>query len=171
MADLNKQYQCSSKAIIYNATIFSKRRQTYLIVDIEPVIDNSQPLDDRSISSLFKDYYTYARPSNDSSINNIIFGIGLVVVILLLLVIVIKLIYKCYKMYHDDNGNENDDDDKEEVNKSPLLTSTAVRRDSSLRNPTAPAIRSSLNLETQMELRQKHLSKTFSDTPPTQKKL
>ncbi|CAF3654552.1 unnamed protein product [Rotaria socialis] len=111
------------------------------------------------------------RPSNDSSINNIIFGIGLVVVILLLLVIVIKLIYKCYKMYHDDNGNENDDDDKEEVNKSPLLTSTAVRRDSSLRNPTAPAIRSSLNLETQMELRQKHLSKTFSDTPPTQKKL
>ncbi|CAF1621041.1 unnamed protein product [Rotaria magnacalcarata] len=88
------------------------------------------------------------RPSDDSSINNIIFGIGLVVVILLLLVIVIKLIYKCYKIYRDDDDDDNDDDEKEKVNKSPLLPSTAVRRNSSLRNPTAPTIRSSLNLET-----------------------
>ncbi|CAF3875042.1 unnamed protein product [Rotaria magnacalcarata] len=71
MVDLNKQYQCSSKAISYNTTIFSKRRQTYLIVDIEPVIDNSQPLDDRSISSLFKDYYTYAKVRQSQS------GIGM----------------------------------------------------------------------------------------------
>ncbi|CAF4628810.1 unnamed protein product, partial [Rotaria magnacalcarata] len=56
------------------------------------------------------------------------------------------------------------------VNKSPLLPSTAVRRNSSLRNPTAPTIRSSLNLETQIEIRQKHLSQTLSNTPPTQKK-
>ena len=45
-------------------------------------------------------------PNDDKSINNIIFGIGLVVVALVLLLIIIKLIYKCYQIYRDDDGNK-----------------------------------------------------------------
>jgi hypothetical protein len=59
------------------------------------------------------------------------------------------------------------------VKKSPLLpTSSAdvVRRKSSVRNPLAPIRRSSLNMETQFEFRQKRLSQTYSNTPPTIKK-
>ncbi|CAF2403766.1 unnamed protein product [Rotaria sp. Silwood2] len=110
------------------------------------------------------------RPSDDSSINNIIFGIGLVVVILLLLLIIIKLIYKCYKMYH---GTDDDDHEKEQVKRSPLLplsSSDVVRRNSSLRNPTPSMHRSSLNIETQMDIQRKRLSQTYSNTPPLIKK-
>ena len=45
-------------------------------------------------------------PNDDKSINNIIFGIGLVVVSLFLLLIIIKLIYKCYRIYRDDDDNK-----------------------------------------------------------------
>ncbi|CAF1249820.1 unnamed protein product [Rotaria sordida] len=108
------------------------------------------------------------RPRDDTSINNIIFGIGLVVVILLLLLIIIKLIYKCYKMYQDDS-----DDEKEKAKRSPLLPSSSsqvVRRNSSIRNPTPSIRRSSLNIETQMDIQRARLSQTYSDTPPVIKK-
>ena len=52
----------------------------------------------------------------------------------------------------------------------PLSGSKVVRRNSSVRNPNAPMHRSSLNIETQMEIRQKRLSQTYSNTPPTSKK-
>jgi len=49
-------------------------------------------------------------PHDDTSINNIIVGIGAVVVILIVLLIIIKLIYKCYRMYKSD---DDDDDTKD----------------------------------------------------------
>lgn len=45
-------------------------------------------------------------PHEDTSINNIIVGIGAVVVILIFLLIIIKLIHKCYKMYQADDEEE-----------------------------------------------------------------
>jgi hypothetical protein len=59
------------------------------------------------------------------------------------------------------------------VNKSPLLPLSApvvTRRNSSIRNPSAPVHRSSMNLETQMEIRQKRSSQGYEQTPPTIKK-
>ncbi|CAF1249801.1 unnamed protein product [Rotaria sordida] len=167
MADIQHQHHCSSDAIAYNATMFYKPRKTYLIIDIEPTVDDRQRTNDESHFSIFKDYMSN-RPRDDTSINNIIFGIGLVVVILLLLLIIIKLIYKCYKMYQDDS-----DDEKEKAKRSPLLPSSSsqvVRRNSSIRNPTPSIRRSSLNIETQMDIQRARLSQTYSDTPPVIKK-
>ena len=50
----------------------------------------------------------YFLAPNDSSVNNIILGIGAVVVILIVLAIVIKLIHKCYKMYKADDTDTKD---------------------------------------------------------------
>jgi hypothetical protein len=56
------------------------------------------------------------------------------------------------------------------ANQSPLIPSSNVaRRKSSVRDPTAPTHRSSLNIETQMAIRQKRLSQTYN-TPPIAKK-
>ncbi|CAF4665375.1 unnamed protein product [Rotaria sp. Silwood1] len=162
MVDIQHQHQCSSKAIAYNTTMFYKQRKTYLIIDIEPIVDDKPLTNDESYPSIFKDNM-YTRPNEDTSINNIIFGIGLVVVILLLLLIFIKLIYKCYKMYHSDDDDKNE---KDQVKRSPLLpssTSVVVRRNSSIRNPTPSMRRSSLLIETQMDITQiKRLSQTYN---------
>ncbi|UJR20841.1 hypothetical protein I4U23_023951 [Adineta vaga] len=110
------------------------------------------------------------RPNEDSSISNILIGIGVVAVALFLLVIFIKLIRICYKMWRTDDDDENKTD---QIKKSPLLPSTGskvVRRNSSIRNPNAPIHRSSLNIETQMEIRQKRLSQIYSNTPSIVKK-
>ena len=52
-------------------------------------------------------FILFVETQDDESLNNIIFGIGVVVVALLLLLIVIKLLHRCYRMWQDD-----DDDDK-----------------------------------------------------------
>ncbi|CAF0999787.1 unnamed protein product [Adineta steineri] len=112
------------------------------------------------------------RTNDDSSISNILIGIGLVTVILIGIVIVMKMIYMCYKMWKQEDDDE-DDNKKNQAKKSPLLptsNSKVVRRNSSVRNPAAPMRRSSLLIETQMELRNKRLSQTFSNTPPIVKK-
>jgi len=60
------------------------------------------------------------------------------------------------------------------VKKSPLLPSSSsdvVRRKSSVRNPSVPMRRSSLNMETQFAIRQNRLSQTYSNTPPIIKKV
>lgn len=124
-------------------------------------------------------------PSEDSSISNILIGIGLVTVILIALVIIIKLIQMCYKMWREED-NDNKDQGKLVkkrilwfifvyilVKKSPLLPTSSpnvARRTSLIRNPAAPIHRSSLNAEFQMEVRQKRLSQTHSNTPPMIKK-
>ncbi|CAF1064285.1 unnamed protein product [Adineta ricciae] len=110
------------------------------------------------------------RPNEDSSITNILVGIGIVAVALGLLVALIKLIRICYKMWQAEDEEENKTDQMKNAPLLPLSGSKAVRRNSSIRNPNAPIHRSSLNIETQMEIRQKRLSQTYSNTPPAVKK-
>jgi hypothetical protein len=47
-------------------------------------------------------------PNEDSSISNILIGIGLVTVALIALVIIIKLIQMCYKMWQEEDGDKKD---------------------------------------------------------------
>jgi hypothetical protein len=61
MVNIEHQHQCSSKAIAYNTSIFYKSRQSYLIIDIEPIVDKSQDSKDQSSSSIFKDYIPYCK--------------------------------------------------------------------------------------------------------------
>ncbi|UJR20840.1 hypothetical protein I4U23_023951 [Adineta vaga] len=168
MIEPERQHHCSSKALIYNTSIRYKLRQTYLIIDIEPTVNQQQKQSLKDHSHL-SEYLPYG-PNEDSSISNILIGIGVVAVALFLLVIFIKLIRICYKMWRTDDDDENKTD---QIKKSPLLPSTGskvVRRNSSIRNPNAPIHRSSLNIETQMEIRQKRLSQIYSNTPSIVKK-
>ncbi len=56
---MRPQYRCSSNVLIYNASIFVKSRPSYLIVDIEPVVDKNQQSNDQSYFSVIKDYASY----------------------------------------------------------------------------------------------------------------
>ena len=108
-------------------------------------------------------------PNRDTSLTGIYIGIGLVVLALVCLLMIIKCIHRCYKSYQ--STDDDDEDKKEPMRTSPLLplsTPVNLRRNSSIRNPSVPIHRSSLNLETQMELRQKRLSLIYHNTPPTQ---
>ena len=53
------QYQCSSRALAYNASILYKLRQSYLVIDIEPIVDKSPASNDDSFDSLVKNYLPY----------------------------------------------------------------------------------------------------------------
>ena len=120
-------------------------------------------------------------PNEDSSINNIIFGIGLVFVVLMLVTLLIKLILRCIKTYKEG------DTDKDErgmlvelesitvlcrcfsAKQGPLLPSSSIRRNSSLRNPAAASHRSSLNVETLMEIRNARQPQLFQGSPTPKK--
>lgn len=85
--------------------------------------------------------------------------------------IIIKCIRRCCESYHSTDSYEKEK--KNSINASPLLPSPSItpvnsRQKSSLRNPNVPIHRSSLNLDTQIELRQKRLSQSYQNTPPTQ---
>ncbi len=56
MVNIEHQHQCSSKTFVYNASIFYKLRQSYLIIDIEPTVDKSESSNDQSFPSIAKDY-------------------------------------------------------------------------------------------------------------------
>lgn len=56
MVDIKHQHQCSSKPIAYNASIFYKLRQSYIIIDIEPKVDHTQRPNDQSYYSILTDY-------------------------------------------------------------------------------------------------------------------
>ncbi|CAF1117511.1 unnamed protein product [Adineta ricciae] len=169
MITVEHQHQCSSKAITHNTSITYKFQGTYLIIDIEPTVNQADLSNDRSYYSRVKDYLPYG-PNEDSSITNILVGIGIVAVALGLLVALIKLIRICYKMWQAEDDEENKTDQMKNAPLLPLSGSKVVRRNSSIRNPNAPIHRSSLNIETQMEIRQKRLSQTYSNTPPAVKK-
>jgi len=65
-------------------------------------------------------------------------------------------------MYHED------DEKKDEIKNPPLIpspSSSVVRRKSSIRNPSAPIHRSSLPVETLMDIQQKRLSTTSIEIP------
>ncbi len=47
-------------------------------------------------------------PNEDSSISNILIGIGLATVALIALVIIIKLIQRCYKMWREADDDKKD---------------------------------------------------------------
>jgi hypothetical protein len=54
---MKHQHHCSSKILTYNTSIFYKLRQSYLIIDIEPnVDDNNKRPNDHSFFSLIKSY-------------------------------------------------------------------------------------------------------------------
>ena len=61
MVNIVHQHQCSSKAIVYNTSIFYKLRQSYLIIDVEPMIDRTERSNDQSYYSAFKDYIPYRK--------------------------------------------------------------------------------------------------------------
>lgn len=117
---------------------------------------------------------------DDSSINNIIFGIGVVVVILIFILIIIKLVYKCYKMCREDDEKKDESMFYKRIQISviyfnhflvkhpPLIPSPSsgvVRRNSSIRNPGAASHRSSLPVETLMDFQQRRLLNTSIEIP------
>ena len=53
------QHQCSSKAITHNTSITYKFRGTYLIIDIEPTVNQADLSNDQSYYSRIKDYLPY----------------------------------------------------------------------------------------------------------------
>lgn len=53
---IEHQHQCSSKLLINNNSIFSKLRQSVLIIDIEPTVDKNHKYKDKSSESVVNDY-------------------------------------------------------------------------------------------------------------------
>lgn len=117
-------------------------------------------------------FFSILAPSRDTSLNGIFVGIGVVVVILIVLLIIVKLLYRAIKICKTKDDEEKNQDP---TRKSPLLPSSSstpvvIRKNSAIRNPSASIHRSSLTLETQVELRQKRFSQISYDTPPTIKR-